>query len=200
MGFGNPFHAFWVGLYPGTPAERGLEPHIAALGIPYRTQFPFFIWGVKYFPDFLLWTLGLIVEVDDDSHDDPEKQKADALRTSAFEAKGWRVLRCTNEEALERPWVVVRRIVEATGHAQNQLQSLALGPGLPPIPEYAKKSKRSRARKPAVDRSRKRASGKGHRSPSPPAPQPHQLHRLRSQTLYPTRLPATYRKTLSCLN
>ncbi len=111
MGFrGNPLHVFWTGLYPGTPAERALEPYIASLGHPYRTQFPYFIWGLKMFPDFVMPTVGIVLEVDDPSHEETEKQKADAVKASTLEDLGWRVLRCSNWEAFNAPSVVIGRI------------------------------------------------------------------------------------------
>ncbi len=105
-------HKWWASNYLGTEAEHSLEPFIAALGQPYRTQFPYFQWGVKFFPDFLLPTLGIILEVDDDSHLDPEKQKADAQRTGVLEGIGWRVLRCSNYEATNDPQAVVASILD----------------------------------------------------------------------------------------
>lgn len=104
-------HKYWASNYRGTASEHALEPHIAALGYLYRTQFPLFVFGLgKYFPDFAIFGCGVVVEVDDDSHDDPEKQKADAARTKALEAIGWRVLRCSNHEARHEPQTVIRRI------------------------------------------------------------------------------------------
>lgn len=116
---------YFTGLYPMTPAERAVEPAIAALGLPYRTQFPCYLFGMgKWFPDFLMPTIGVVLEVDDDSHFmDPEKQKADALRTSALAALGYLVVRCTNEEALNDPEGTVKRLVAP--HVARK------GPGLP---------------------------------------------------------------------
>jgi very-short-patch-repair endonuclease len=94
-----------------TPAERSIEPFVAKLGIPYRTQFPCFLFGMgSWFPDFLLPSIGVVLEVDDDGHLEEEKQKADALRTSALNKLGYEVVRCTNEEALKSPEATVRRL------------------------------------------------------------------------------------------
>lgn len=106
-------HRIWAKCYYGTPAELALEPHVAALGIPYRTQYPMFLWGGRYFPDFALPTIGWIIEVDDPSHDTDEKRKTDDERTAALEAKGWRVLRCTNEQALTTPTSVIASLQSA---------------------------------------------------------------------------------------
>lgn len=95
-----------------TPAERSIEPAVAKLGIPYRTQFPCFLFGMgSWFPDFILPTIGVVLEVDDDGHLEPEKQKADALRTSALNKLGYVVVRCTNDEALKSPEATVQRLI-----------------------------------------------------------------------------------------
>ncbi len=105
-------HKWWSANYVGTPAEHALEPFVAAMGHVYRTQFPYFIWGVRYFPDFLWPTLGVILEVDDESHDEPERAAHDAKRTALLESLGWRVVRCTNEEALHHPHDVIARVLD----------------------------------------------------------------------------------------
>jgi len=127
---------YWKTLYRGTPAEHAIEPAVAALGIPYRTQYPFFLWGTKFFPDFLLPTIGVILEVDDDSHDEDEKKAADALRTAAFEKLGYVVVRCTNAEAETKPTETVRRLILSAGLLQRT------GPGLPPPPPRTKRRKK----------------------------------------------------------
>lgn len=102
----------WSKLYKGTASELALEDAVAALGVPYRTQFPGFLWGIRYFLDFALPTLGVVIEVDDVSHSSEEKRAKDAIRTKDIEAKfGWRVLRCTNEEAKSDPNGAVRRML-----------------------------------------------------------------------------------------
>lgn len=102
----------WCRLYRGTAAELALEDAIAALGVPYRNQFPGFLYGVRYFTDFYLPTLGLVIEVDDPSHEKAEKIEADAERTADLErAWGVAVVRCTNQEALEDPHGTVRRLL-----------------------------------------------------------------------------------------
>lgn len=131
---------YWGNLYRGTPAELAIEPAIAALGLTYRFQHPMFLWGVKAFPDFVLPTIGVVLEVDDPSHDEPEKRQKDAQRTSLLETLGWVVVRCSNDEALTNPQETVARLL--TPHLQRQ------GPGLPSAPSKSRKPKRkSRTRK-----------------------------------------------------
>jgi hypothetical protein len=130
---------YFTRLYLGTPAELAIEPAIAALGVPYRTQFPLWLYGLgKFFPDFLLPTIGAVLEVDDESHDDPEKQKADGLRTSALEALGYVVVRCSNDEALADPRGTVQRLIVDSGLLHRQ------GPGLPLAPSRTRHRKRAR--------------------------------------------------------
>lgn len=94
-------HARWGKLYRDmTPAELAMEEAVASLGVPYRAQFPYFLYGLRYFLDFLLPTLGVVVEVDDPSHASPDRQIADARRTADLTAEGWEVVRVTNEQAL----------------------------------------------------------------------------------------------------
>lgn len=106
----------WCKLYKGTPAELALEDAVAAIGIPYRTQFPLFMFGARYFPDFLLPTIGLVIEVDDPSHNTAEKRALDEQRTEVMrQMYGWRVVRCTNEEATNNPTGTVRRLLLEAG-------------------------------------------------------------------------------------
>ncbi len=102
-------------LYRGTPAELALEDAVAALGVPYRNQFPGYLYGFRAFPDFLLPTLGLVIEVDDSSHDRAEKKAKDAERTEMLEGRGWQVVRCTNAEAMSDPHSTVRRLLSEVG-------------------------------------------------------------------------------------
>ncbi len=122
----NLLATYWQKLYRSTPAELAIEPAIAALGVQYRTQFPFYLWGVKLFPDFLLPTIGVILEVDDPSHEEPEKRKADREKEAFYERIGYRVVRCTNEEALSDPHGTVERLIRPLLGR--------VGPGLPTNP------------------------------------------------------------------
>lgn len=105
----------WGKLYKGTPAELALEDAVAELGVPYRTQFPGFMYGFRYFPDFLLPTLGLVIEVDDDSHSKSAKMVADEERTQKLGEFGFQVVRCTNDDALSDPRGTVRAMLKSVG-------------------------------------------------------------------------------------
>lgn len=113
MSWGDRHLKNWAKLYNGTEAELSLEPAIASLGVPYRFQHP--VWALGLFPDFVLLRDRLIIEVDDKSHRTASKKKADAERTAKLNKAGWRVVRCTNEEALSAPFPTVDRLMEQAG-------------------------------------------------------------------------------------
>lgn len=137
----------WSRLYAGTAAELALEDAVAELGVPYRTQFPGFKYGVRFFPDFYLPTLRLVLEVDDRSHQDPEKQLADAERTRSLEsAWGCRVARCTNEEALSDPRGAVRAMLRTVGMWPLPARLPRLSTALPPLRKAPQKERREAIR------------------------------------------------------
>lgn len=106
----------WSRLSRCTPAELALEDAVASLGVPYRVQFPGFLYGVRFFPDFLLPTLGVVLEVDDPSHNTAEKQQADAERSLTLHDRwGVEVIRCTNEEAVANPREAVATMLRSVG-------------------------------------------------------------------------------------
>jgi very-short-patch-repair endonuclease len=104
---------YWAKLYGGTPAELALEPAVASLGVPYRFQHP--VWALGVFPDFVLLRERVVIEVDDAGHRRAAKKKADAERTAKLQKAGWRVVRCTNEQALAAPYDTVDRMMEELG-------------------------------------------------------------------------------------
>lgn len=79
----------------------------------YRFQHP--LWALSFFPDFALLKQRVIIEVDDASHRLAAKRRADAVRTAKMEGAGWRVVRCSNDEALADPWGTVDRLMAAAG-------------------------------------------------------------------------------------
>lgn len=96
----------WAQLYKGTESELMLEAAVATLGVPYRTNFPChnYLPRIAHFPDFLLPTLGLVIEVDGDEHRTLAGRRKDAERSELMTHEhGWTVVRCTNEEALYEP-------------------------------------------------------------------------------------------------
>lgn len=101
----------WAKLYSNmTEAEAAIEPAIASLGIPYRFQHP--LWGLSLFPDFVLLNQRIVIEVDDASHATTKKRKEDAERTAKLNKHNWKVIRCTNTQALEFPYDTVDNLME----------------------------------------------------------------------------------------
>lgn len=148
----------WGRLYKGTPAELALEDAIAALGVPYRSQFPGYLYGFRFFPDFFLPTLGLVIEVDDHSHERADKMLADAERTAELEEYGWRVVRCTNDEALVDPHGTVRGLLSSVGMwpLPNRLPPVAQAlPKPKKCPQKIKREAKSAARRSSRSRKRK---------------------------------------------
>lgn len=147
----NPMSARWCRLYKGTESELSLEDAVASLGVPYRTQFPCFLYGLRYFLDFYLPTLGVVIEVDDPSHDRLEKVEADAERTAALEKEwGVRVLRCTNDEALNDPHGTVKGLMKRAGIDPSQFRANRLAEHLPQpkrAPQKARRESVSAARR-----------------------------------------------------
>lgn len=112
----NPMNGRFAALYRGTPSERALEPAVAALGHPYRTNFPLYLYegGCQFFPDFVIPSLGLVIEVDGDSHNETALEDAERSRILK-ETYGWTVVRCRNEEAEADPWGTVTRALAQAG-------------------------------------------------------------------------------------
>jgi very-short-patch-repair endonuclease len=111
---------YWYRLYNNmTPAEKALEPAIAALGEPYRCQHPFL--KHKLFADFALLGRKLVIEVDGDSHNKPSQKKKDLEHTLALKSDGWEVVRVTNEMALAIPADTVEWCLNQTPQTTEQL-------------------------------------------------------------------------------
>lgn len=181
----------WCRLYRGTPAELAMEDAVAALGVPYRNNFPGFMYGTRSFPDLYLPTLALVIEVDDPSHNKADKIIADAERTEALElAWGVRVVRCTNDEALEDARGTLKRLLSSVGLWPLPSRLPSLRQSLPQsrkAPQAVRRASRSAAtkarrrgssvRRPAGPATRTRRAGRSRRpqSPSlthPPTPTP----------------------------
>ncbi len=94
-----------------TPAEKKLWYHIRnnQLGVEFRRQHA--VGG--YIVDFFCAKAKLVVEVDGDSHGDPEQEKHDAERTQWLnEQKHYRVARFWNSEILRNVDGVLARMAE----------------------------------------------------------------------------------------
>lgn len=115
---GDTFLRHWATLYTKeTESEKAIEPHIAALGVPYRAQHPIF--AAHFIVDFALLDERIIIEVDGKSHNSAAAKVADRVRTLAIERFGWVVVRCTNEEAQREPAATVERLLMEARDRRN---------------------------------------------------------------------------------
>ena len=99
-----------------TPAERKLWQYIryGQLGVQFRRQHAV----GPYIVDFFCAKSKLVVEIDGDSHADPEQAEYDAIRTEWLNAqKHFRVIRFWNNDVLRNIEAVLAKICEnlATG-------------------------------------------------------------------------------------
>lgn len=158
----------WYYLYANqTAAELALEPAIAALGRRYRAQhlFP----KLRHVADFALLDDRLIIEVDGRSHLKPDQIRKDLKHTLALLDLGWRVVRCSNEEAEQDPQgTVLRLLVDDLNHRTTREELLAKLQALGPEPVRARP--RRRTRKPGPRPSSGRRSGARRATASPVAP------------------------------
>jgi very-short-patch-repair endonuclease len=95
-------------------AELKLWSHLRGdklAGLRFRRQHPIGI----FIADFFYPALDLVVEVDGDSHFEPEQQQWDTDRTEHFVSIGLRELRFTNEQVLKNIDGVLNTIARAAG-------------------------------------------------------------------------------------
>ena len=162
----NPMAMRWCRLYKGTPAELALEDAVARLGVPYRTQFPLFLYGARYFPDFVLPSLALVIEVDDPSHNRGDKKLEDEERTAEIKAKfGWTVVRVTNDAAIADPDEAVSSALSAAGISLLVVRKMGKSPkianSLPrcrSAPQAASREAKAQARRAARSTPRQRSA------------------------------------------
>jgi very-short-patch-repair endonuclease len=93
-------------------------------GLGFRRQVPI----RNYITDFICMSAKIVVELDGESHDFEERQKADQSRDAFFTSEGFQVLRFTNEQVMSNLEGVVETIRKA---ATDRLLGLPLSPTLP---------------------------------------------------------------------
>src|ERR1700733_8303007 len=94
--------------------------------LSFRRQVPF----RNYIADFVCLSIKLIVELDGESHDFAERQKADQHRDAFFESEGFRILRFTNEQVMSN----LEGVVEVIRQVASPRASGFLPPPPPPPP------------------------------------------------------------------
>ena len=106
-----------------TLLRRNLKAdHVDGLG--FRRQVPI----RNYIADFICMSAKIVVELDGESHDFEERQKADQNRDAFFVSEGFQVLRFTNQQVMSNLEGVVETIRLA---AADRLRGLPLSPALP---------------------------------------------------------------------
>jgi very-short-patch-repair endonuclease len=93
-------------------------------GLGFRRQTPI----RNYIADFICMSAKIIVELDGESHDVEERQRADKNRNAFFVSEGFQVLRFTNQQVMSNLEGVVETIRQA---ATDHLRGLPLSPPLP---------------------------------------------------------------------
>jgi very-short-patch-repair endonuclease len=93
-------------------------------GLGFRRQVPI----RNYIVDFVCMSAKLIIELDGESHDFEERQKADQIRDAFFGSEGFQVLRFTNEQVMSNLEGVVETIRQA---AIDRLRGLPPSPTIP---------------------------------------------------------------------
>src|SRR5258708_16992694 len=93
-------------------------------GLGFRRQVPI----RNYIADFVCMSAKLIVELDGESHDFEERQRADQTRDAFFAAEGFHVLRFANEQVMSNLEGVVEAIRQT---ASSRASGSPLSPTLP---------------------------------------------------------------------
>jgi very-short-patch-repair endonuclease len=91
-------------------------------GIGFRRQVPI----RNYIVDFACFSSKLVIELDGESHDFDEQQKADQYRDAFFASEGFQVLRFTNQQVMSNLEGVVEAIRKAVVSEIGSPPSLTL--------------------------------------------------------------------------
>ncbi len=92
-------------------------------GLSFRRQIPF----RNYIADFACLSVKLVIELDGETHDFEERQRADATRDAFFKSEGFHVLRFANEQVMSNLEGVVEVIRQAaSSRASTSPPSLTL--------------------------------------------------------------------------
>lgn len=114
MSWANKFNEHWSANHykhhkGQVPRQTALEPHIAALGLPYAAQYPFP--GVYAVVDFIIKPWNLIIEIDGKEHLKGEKLLKDQARDAKLAAMGYTTVRLSNDEVDKDPKAALDRAV-----------------------------------------------------------------------------------------
>ena len=82
--------------HPLTPAEAKIWARVRNRGIGFKTRRQHPIW--RFIADFYCAEAKLVIEIDGDSHAEPNQAAYDQARTEWLEARGYKVIRIMNED------------------------------------------------------------------------------------------------------
>ncbi len=110
--------------HPLTPAEKRVWAGVRnrRLGYKIRRQQPIF----RFIADFYCDEATLVIEIDGDTHAEPEQAEYDAARTAWLEAGGYHVIRFNNREVYEdvdRVVEMIRNACDRFAKSQKSLKS-----------------------------------------------------------------------------
>lgn len=82
--------------HPLTPAEAKIWARARNRGLEFKIRRQHPIW--KFIADFYCAEAKLVIEIDGDSHAEPDQAAYDQARTEWLEARGYKVIRIMNED------------------------------------------------------------------------------------------------------
>ena len=82
--------------HPLTPAEAKIWARARNRGLEFKIRRQHPIW--KFIADFYCAEAKLVIEIDRDSHAEPDQAAYDQARTEWLEARGYKVIRIMNED------------------------------------------------------------------------------------------------------
>ena len=104
--------------HPLTPAEAKVWAKVRnnQLGFKVRRQHPIY----HFIADFYAASAKLVIEIDGDSHAEPDQAEYDAARTDWLTQRGYRVIRFSNEDAHRRLDGVLQAILRECGGVRDE--------------------------------------------------------------------------------
>jgi very-short-patch-repair endonuclease len=82
--------------HPLTPAEAKIWSRVRNRGLDFKIRRQHPIW--RFIADFYCAEVKLVIEIDGDSHAEPDQENYDRARTKWLEEHGYKVIRIANED------------------------------------------------------------------------------------------------------
>jgi very-short-patch-repair endonuclease len=86
--------------HPLTPAEAKIWSRVRSRGLGFKIRRQHPIW--RFIADFYCAEAKLVIEIDGDSHAEPDQEDYDRARTKWLEERGYQVIRIMNEDVHRR--------------------------------------------------------------------------------------------------